>query len=76
MVNHDFINQQLEIELTNVFDVLDYEIQDMNGFIIESPGQKEAKKVQVDLDHLPKGLYVLKLKGSEKTYATKIQHGI
>ena len=76
LVNHDQIGHKLEIELTNVFDVLDFEIQDMNGLIIKTIGKKEAKKIFVDLDHLSKGLYVLKLKGGNETFTTKIQHGI
>lgn len=75
-VNHDLINKRLDIEMTNVFDVLDFEIQDMNGLKIKSPTKRAAGTIQVGLNHLPKGLYVLKLKGGNQTFSTKIQHGI
>lgn len=75
-VNHDLVNQRLDIAMSNVFDVLLYELQDMNGHKVTAPTVKDGFKIQVQLDQLPRGLYVLKLKSAHETFATKIQHGI
>ncbi len=75
-VNHDLVNQKLDIAMSNVFDVLLYELQDMNGHKVSAPTVKNGFKIQVQLDQLPRGLYVLKLKSAHETFATKIQHGI
>ena len=75
-VFHDYVNHSINIQMTNVFDVLNYEIQNVNGVKVNTSGRIHEQTVLIDLDQLPKGIYVLKLKGSQKTFTTKIQHGI
>ena len=75
-VNHDLVNQKLDIAMANVFDVLDYELQDMNGRHVTAPTIKDGFKIKVLLDRLPRGLYLLKLRSAQETFTTKIQHGI
>lgn len=58
-IYQDLLQDQIVIRLKNQFDVLRYEIRDMNGNTINVKGQQDKNEVHTDLKTLANGRYQL-----------------
>jgi hypothetical protein len=70
-VTHNQVKKEIEIKLPNVFDVLVFNLYDLDGNKVDVKSKKSNSKIAISLDKVNGGAYILVLRAKDKVYTKR-----
>jgi len=71
-VTHNQLKKEIEIKLPNVFDVLVFNLYDLDGNMVDVKSKKSNSKIAISLNKVTEGTYILVLQAKDKVYTKRL----